>query len=515
MNDIFRKKPYQTRWASFENPAAAKGLGGRENRGAKGHAFDSVAPGETKVLLDVSGSGIVHRIWLTLREQAPEQLRAYRLDVFWDGAEKAAVSVPLGDFFCAGLGLVPFENALFASPEGQSLLCTIPMPFRSRARITLTNESAHEIPHLFYDVNVSLNVPHDADVLYFHAHWRRENPTTLAQDFEILPRVTGNGRFLGAHLCVITDPVYEGSWWGEGEVKVYLDGDNRHPTLVGTGTEDYIGTGWGQETFIQQDQGSLIADPEKGHYAFYRFHLPDPIYFQQDCRVTVQQIGGANKIAIPKLIENGARLQVISADGGSRSQFFKLLEQEMTVADSAIDDADWCNFFRQDDWAALAYFYLDRPSSDLPLLADVASRVAELDEQEPQPAAVSSSLVRSLYVSDSLRAKQNGFAFNLQNVIGSGTLVGFKGLTVDGRSIPSAQITLVSLHGVQRSVTGISNANPLLFPINTTLRVQVDGMLLEPGQYDLTVRFSLREIPGILEINISDYLTMNDETSSI
>ena len=176
MDDIYRKQPNTiTRWSSFENSDGAKGEGGQENRGAKGHAFDSIVPGETKVLLDAQGCGIVHRIWLTLRERLPAELRGLRLDMRWDGAEQTAVSTPLGDFFCAGLGVTPFENGLFASPEGQSLITTIPMPFRTAAEITLTNESDQPISHLFYDINFTLTDAHTDDVLYFHAHWRREN----------------------------------------------------------------------------------------------------------------------------------------------------------------------------------------------------------------------------------------------------------------------------------------------------------------------------------------------------
>ncbi|HEX6385421.1 MAG TPA: glycoside hydrolase family 172 protein, partial [Anaerolineae bacterium] len=234
MIPLYHKHPYRTRWTSFENPSGTKGHGGRENQGAKGHAFDSLAPGETKVLLDVAGAGLVHRIWLTLRQRTPQVLRALRLEMFWDGAETPAVAVPLGDFFCAGLALVPFENELFASPEGRSFIATVPMPFRTAARITLTNETDQEIPYLFYDINYSLADTRDEHALFFHAHWRRENPTTLSRDFTVLPRVTGSGRFLGAFFSVITNPLYENTWWGEGEVKVYLDGDDTYPSLVGT-----------------------------------------------------------------------------------------------------------------------------------------------------------------------------------------------------------------------------------------------------------------------------------------
>jgi len=511
MQEIFRKKSnIETRWASFENPGGTKGAGGQENQGAKGHAFDSVAPGETKVLLDVQGCGTVHRIWLTLRQRQPADLRAFRLDMVWDGAEKTAVSVPLGDFFCAGLGLVPFENELFASPEGQSFITTIPMPFRTAARITLTNESGEPIPHLFYDINYTLTDQHADDVLYFHAHWRRENPTTLGQDFEILPRVDGNGRFLGACFFVITDPVYAGSWWGEGEVKLYLDGDRDYPTCVGTGTEDYIGTGWGQGKFAQRYQGSLIANNDKGWFSFYRLHIPDPVYFRQDCRVTMQQMGGTNQLTIAKLEANGAVLQPVSIDGGDRKRYHNLLDENTSLVDSATEPADWCNFYRQDDWAAVAYFYLDRPGNNLPSLATVSTRVANLEEQEPPQAALAAPLLQTLYVPGSLRTKPNGFAFTLQNVIETSPLIAFKGLSINGEPINPVQIMLVTLHGVERRISGISASSPLLFPVNTTLRVQVNGRILPPGRHTIQARFMLQEIPGMIEVSVTDFLTEDE-----
>src|SRR5581483_8887372 len=121
-HDLARRSPgTDTRWASFENPSAGKGQGGQENQGAKGHAFDSIEPGETKVLLKVSGAGEIRRIWFTIRDRDPEMLRALRLEMYWDGAASPAVAVPFGDFFGAILGrAVAFENELFADPEGRS-----------------------------------------------------------------------------------------------------------------------------------------------------------------------------------------------------------------------------------------------------------------------------------------------------------------------------------------------------------------------------------------------------------
>jgi len=294
--ELFEKpQGVQTRWFSFENSGSGRAHAGLENAGAKGHAFDHLPAGETVTLAAVEGSGTLCRIWITVNDRSPEMLRSLRLEMFWDGSAQPAVSVPLGDFFGIAHGRrTPFENALFSDPEGRSFNCCIPMPFRSGARITLTNDSEKRLSHLFYDVDILLNVAHSPETLYFHALWRRESPNALGKDFTILPRVSGAGRFLGCNLGVIAHPGYKGSWWGEGEVKVRF-GDDENPTLCGTGTEDYIGTGWGQGAYGHRTQGCLIADRENRQWAFYRYHIDDPIYFDDGCDVTIQTIGGSGK----------------------------------------------------------------------------------------------------------------------------------------------------------------------------------------------------------------------------
>jgi len=369
-----------TRWASGENPRGEKGQGGLENRGAKGHAFDILPAGQSLTLLDVQGAGIVRRMWVTLNDRSPEMLRALRLDMYWDGASKPAVSVPFGDFFNAGLGmLVPFENALFASPEGRSFVFFVPMPFRSGARIVLTNEASRDLGLVFYDVNYTLGDDLDEDVLYFHAYWNRNPATELGRDFEILPALNGKGRFLGMHVGVRTDSSYSNTWWGEGEVKMFLDGDVDTPTLVGTGTEDYIGTGWGQGAYINRYQGAPVADPENRRWTFYRYHIPDPVFFNSGIRVTLQQMGSAPKDQVLEMIAAGVNLQPVSIDAGGRPNFIKLLERDPvpSLADPGLPDG-WVNFYRSDDVSSVALFYLASPTSNLPPLQPVAERVAGL-----------------------------------------------------------------------------------------------------------------------------------------
>ncbi len=372
----------ETRWASFENPGADKGVGGRENQGAKGHPAERLLAGDQATLLDVTGPGIVDRMWITISDRSPQMLRSLRIEMYWDGADQPAVSAPFGDFFGVSLGrTAAFENALFSNPEGRSFNCAIPMPFRTGARIVVRNESPDDLPMLFYDVNLRRVSGWGDEVLYFHAFWHRDPETTLKVDHEILPRVEGRGRYLGANLGVMADPAYEGSWWGEGEVKVYLDGDGDLPTLVGTGTEDYVGAGWGQGAYAHRFQGCLIADTESDHWAFYRYHIPDPVYFASDCRVTIQQIGGNQKPVVIGLMKKGAPLVPITIH--EEDTLHLLLERDPVpeLTDPDLPDG-WTNFYRSDDVSSIAYFYLDRPVSGLPALQPVAERVAGLPEAE-------------------------------------------------------------------------------------------------------------------------------------
>jgi hypothetical protein len=381
-NTVFSQELYKaglnttTSWISFENPSGEKGNGGRENKGAKGKPSDFVQAGETKVLMNVKGAGIIQRMWLTIDDRSPAMLRSVRLEMFWDDSTIPAVSVPLGDFFGLALGRkLPFETSLFSDPEGRSFNFNIPMPYRTAARITLTNESDKKIT-LFYDIGYQKVQSHGPDVLYFHAFWNRIQKTELGKDFEILPLVTGKGRFLGTNMGFITNPLYEKSWWGEGEVKIYLDGDKSLPSLNGTGTEDYIGTAWGQGVFNHTFQGCLVADENTRQWAFYRYHIPDPIYFNSECKVTIQIMGGDMLPKVRQYVRNGAPLipVTISAD-----KMHKLLEQQPVpdIMDQKLPEG-WVNFYRQDDVCSTAYFYLDKPSTTLPKLQPKAERIAGL-----------------------------------------------------------------------------------------------------------------------------------------
>jgi hypothetical protein len=383
-DDLFRYRAGErTQWSSPENREARKGAGGVENRGAKGHAWDNIQAGEAYVMADLQGAGTIDRIWLTIDDRSPEMLRALKLDIYWDGAATPAVSVPLGDFFLHGVAqMVPMETALFASPEGRSFVSYVPMPFRKSARVVLTNESGKRI-NIFYDVDSHTVASQPADALYFHAWWHRERATALGHDFRILPHILGHGRFLGASIGVLTNTAYERSWWGEGEVKIRLDGDGDHASLVGTGTEDYIGSAWGQGAYVNRFEGSPVATWDNGGlWSFYRFHIPDPVWFHHDIEVSIAQIGGAPRHDVVRFLKSGAPLIPVTVDAGDRSGgFFQLLTTGRKVTDPALPDA-WTNFYRSDDVSAVAYFYLDRPQRVLPPLQPATERTAALRKVE-------------------------------------------------------------------------------------------------------------------------------------
>lgn len=362
----------ETRWASPENPDGRRGAGGQTGHGRKGSAWYPLAVGETLTLAHGGGTGTVRRIWITISDRSPAMLRGLVLRAYWDGAERPAVEVPLGDFFCLSLGeMVAFENAWFDTAEGRSFNCRLPMPFRGGFRLTMTNESGVPLRSLYYDVNFTLGDAHNEETGYLHACWRRESPTRLREDFTILPRVEGRGRFLGCAIGVIAAVArYGRSWWGEGEVKVFLDGDTEHPTLCGTGTEDYIGTGYTQGQYAGLWHGCPLADHERMRYAFYRLHGPDPVYFQREARVTVQQIGAGRTSSLREQMRQADIEEYLLTGDGSERLRLTSLEAE--------DTERFYLFERQDDWCATAWLYLDRPFNALPPLAPYEERVAGL-----------------------------------------------------------------------------------------------------------------------------------------
>jgi len=220
------------------------------------------------------------------------------------------------------------------------------MPFKTGMKIELSNETTNDLRMVFYDIDYTIGDPVSDNTLYFHACFNKQYPTTLKKDYEILPEVIGRGRFLGVNMSVIVNQAqYSRLWWGEGEVKMYIDGDDKFPTLCGSGTEDYLGTGWGQSLFTNRYQGCTIADDKKLEYSFYRYHIPDPVYFYENIRITIQQIGfGMNDEM--NLLRNLKSPVYNAAE--------KLEQIDFSKQTKAV-------FERSDNVSSCAYYYLDKP----------------------------------------------------------------------------------------------------------------------------------------------------------
>jgi hypothetical protein len=368
----------QSRMTSPENPSAAKGAGARSNAGAKGHAFFRIKAHGHLDLLDIDGAGVIDRIKLTVDNRTPQRLRSLRIAMYWDGATKPAGSVPLGDFFGLAFGeMEPYENAFFTDAQGRSLTSRLRMPFRHGARLVVYNDSDTDVEHIYYTVSFERWRQAPDHIGYLHAYWHRAMPP-LGDDFVILPRVKGHGLYLGTNIGIHANPAYGDLWWGEGEVKMYLDGDRAHPTLVGTGAEDYFDTAWGiSGPFIDRYAGCIIADKKARRWACYRYHVPDPVYFDRDLKVTIQQIGGGPITDVRKVAAAGAPVEPISVDVAGQMTNLKAMAYPPALMDKDMPEG-WVNFFRRDDWSATAYFYLDRTTDNLPRPAPLATRLRGL-----------------------------------------------------------------------------------------------------------------------------------------
>ena len=363
------KEKLQTRWFTAENKNGKKGAGGKLKFGRKGSPAIVLNSHSTVEIANIIGSGTINRMWLVFWKRDIKALRGIKLEIYWDNADKPAVQVPVGDFFCQSLGVMStFENFFFSSPEGRSFNCFIPMPFKKSAKILLINES-DENNFIYYDVDCTLNKNHNENMLYFHSYWRRDSKMKTRQDFSILPKINGYGKFLGCHIQAITNPKLD-FWWGEGEIKIYLDGDDKYPTLCGTGTEDYIGTGYGQGKFINLYQGNQYISKDEKRYGFYRFHIPDPIYFYENIKVDIQVMGGGTFSQFLKTLNQNPALKLMKTGDGK--QFYSREELEKFPNNSNTVER------QDDDYCAVAYWYLNAPTNNLPKISDYKERIAGL-----------------------------------------------------------------------------------------------------------------------------------------
>ncbi|MFQ5928632.1 MAG: glycoside hydrolase family 172 protein [Acidobacteriota bacterium] len=328
-----------SRSISFESPTGAAGEGGKAASGLgvgrKGAPMRRIQPGEMVTLCDIDGPGTIRHIWMTTRRN-PVNLRSLVIRAYWDGQEHPSIECPVGDFMGFAHGRVEaYHSAAHSVGEHAGMNIWLPMPFTTNARITFTNEGENTIP-LYYQIDYTVGNRHKNDVGRLHTLFRRENPTTLKEDFTILPQRRGKGRYIGAILGIR----YEDSrWWGEGEIKIYMDGDNDFPTICGTGSEDYVCLSYGMQQTPFLFNGCSLNDTQNQYVSMYRWHLPDPIYWKDECRITIQQIGWSRE----KARETGSGL-----------------------------------YERQDDWSTATFWYEPVPSEPLSDMPDVAARIADL-----------------------------------------------------------------------------------------------------------------------------------------
>ncbi len=372
MDPSFIDSSIESRAVTFENPTGARGAGGTTASGRKGAPNRVIGAGERVVLADIEGPGVIRHLWMTVLPAPPERLRAIWIEVFYDGSDQPSISVPALDFFCLPHGrTAPFASALVSANEGRGFNSTIPMPFAHHVRVELENGS--DAPTvLYYQVDYTLEPAVPAGSGYLHVSFRRENPTRLGSDLVITKGLEGPGRYLGCSLGIrVLD---QGIWYGEGEVKVFLDGDTTHPTICGTGLEDYIGSAWGMGPHAAPYGGCTLdvrgpdaAGPlsQPDFVGMYRWHLPDPIMYATELKVTVQQIGAVlftpGQEAEMAAIEDSGRL---AGEGwrpvGGGAFTFGIVE-------------------RVDDACATAYVYCREPQPVGRL--NVAAAVADLERR--------------------------------------------------------------------------------------------------------------------------------------
>ncbi len=338
LGNLSRLSHAVSRSLSPENFDGVKGEGGMATEGTGQHAARElgqgwkvspsvkIRPGETRTIADLDGPGAIQQIWMTITGN----WRFSILRIYWDGQEQPSVEVPVGDFFCCGWGTD--DGALHRGANfrqitslpvcvnpGSAFNCYWEMPFRRHCRITIENlqqpDPNHPNPNrfdvgLYYQINYTLtDVPEDA--AYFHAQWRRSNPLPYKTDHTLIDGVKGQGHYVGTYMAW---GAHNNGWWGEGEIKFFLDGDKEFPTICGTGTEDYFCGSYSFELGKENGGYREFCTPFAGlcqvlrpdglyqsqqRFGLYRWHIMDPIRFEKDLRVTMQALGWCKRGYLP------------------------------------------------------------------------------------------------------------------------------------------------------------------------------------------------------------------------
>jgi len=315
MGNLHRLSDAKTRSISPENFTGEKGKGGMARpgdadkpnvanaahaardlgQGWKVNPYIRIQPGETFTLAEIDGPGAIQHIWMT----PSKSWRFSIIRIYYDDEETPSVEVPVGDFFGMGWNeYAPLVSQAVCVNPGSAFNCYWPMPFREKIKITMENINDQDAMTLYYQIDYTLtDVPEDA--AYFHAQFNRANPNE-GSDYTIIDNISGKGHFVGVYLAW---GVYNNGWWGEGEIKFFIDGDEKFPTICGTGAEDYFCGSYG---FIRNNQYQEYCTPYAGmhqvikpdgamrsqqRFGLYRWHIMDPVRFEKDLKVTIQDLG--------------------------------------------------------------------------------------------------------------------------------------------------------------------------------------------------------------------------------
>ena len=313
MADLTRLSNARSRSISAENPTGEPGMGARceleqgsareaardLGKGWKVNPYVVIPPGETKELANIQGPGVIQHIWMVPTSKGRNSIIRF----YWDGQETPAVECPVGDFFASTWDHpVQLTSLAVCINPGIAYNCYWQMPFRKSCRITLEDIGPENVM-CYYQIDYALTeIPEDA--AYFHAQFRRVNPLPYKSDYTILDGVRGQGHYVGTYLAW---GVNNGGWWGEGEIKFYLDGDREYPSICYTGTEDYFGGayGFGNDIYLKRyhtysglyaGMFAILGDNSafyngQQRFLLYRFHVPDPIHFETGFRMTLDNLG--------------------------------------------------------------------------------------------------------------------------------------------------------------------------------------------------------------------------------
>jgi len=346
LGNLYKLSNAKTRSVSPENFTGEKGKGGMSTdgpakncardlgRGWKISPFVVIKPGEVFTMADIKASGAINHIWCTT---SGRNWRDFIFRIYWDGNEKPSVETPIGDFFCSGWGeYTPVTSLAVCVNPGRAFNSYWNMPFKKGFKITLENRDVKDMV-IYYQIDYTeTEIPENEEIAYFHAQFRRANPLPYKDVYTILDGVKGKGQFVGTYLAW---QVNNNGWWGEGEIKFYMDGDKEFPTICGTGTEDYFCGSYDFENPYERKYENFNSPYAGFHqilksdelyrvqkrFGMYRWHIADPIRFDEDLKVTIQALGWR-----------------------SEGRYLPL----------------------QDDIASVAYWYQTLPAADFPQLPD-------------------------------------------------------------------------------------------------------------------------------------------------